>query len=379
LVAWLIGASVSEPFSWLRPDGTDLTVLLWILASIASALLLDVGAASQLTQTYLSLGLVYYIASRMVRNEHQARRAVLAVCVGLGAVALLSLASPHVATSLSSIPGETQRLGPLGASGVAGINRFAGWLAVGAVLPWVALRGFARPSTLLARALSVVAFVALVATVSKAGLIAVAVGLAGWVALTPKGARTRRAVTTLLVMCIGWVLMPAEVHQRFAAFTQVNSDAYSRVAIWAAGWHMFLAHPFFGVGLGNYNLYAPLYFPQGTGYEEGQAAHNIVIGALAQTGIVGLLLLLLMIWSVARGGLRAIEAGRHAEGSGRVREQGDSPCGEVRQATSTGVFIGYLVFLTACLSVDLQQDRYFLALAGLVHGMYKAKFRSAAS
>ncbi len=209
LIAWLVGASVFEPFARLRPDGTDLKILLWILGSVASAAFLDRQAAPSLAQTFLSLGLVYYVSSRMVRDERQARGAVLALCVGLGAVAVLTLAFPHIADSVSAASGSAtpdniQRLSPLGATGNAGINRFAGWLAVGAVLPWVALRRSFKASTLVARGLSVVIFVALVATVSKAGLIAVTVGLLGWVLLAPRMVRLRRALCALAILCAGW-------------------------------------------------------------------------------------------------------------------------------------------------------------------------------
>jgi O-antigen ligase len=357
LVAWLVGASMFEPFVRLRPDKTDLKVLLWILGSIASAVFLDAQEAPGLAQTFLNLALVYYVASRMVRDERQARGAVLALCVGLGAVAVLTLASPHLADSISAASsataGNVQRLSPLGATGTAGVNRFAGWLAVGAMLPWVAFRDSWKPSTLVARGLSVIIFTALVATVSKGGLIAFAAGLLCWVLVAPRTVRLRRAACALVVLSIGWFLLPGAVHQRFAAFSQANSDAYSRLAIWEAGLKMFIAHPLFGVGVGNYDQFSSMYFPQGTGYQEAQAAHNIIVGALAETGIAGTILLLTMIGAIVLEGFRMVRASHGA-------------------SAAAGIFVGYLVFLTAALSVDLQQDRYFLVLAGLVHGSYQA-------
>lgn len=361
LVAWLIGASVFEPFSRLQPDKTDLKVLLWILGSIASAVILDRQAASGLARTFLNLALVYYVASRMVRDERQARGAVLALCAGLGAVAALSLASPHLADSISAATsatnGDIQRLSPLGTTGTAGVNRFAGWLAVGAVLPWIALRSSWKTSTILARGLSALIFVALVATVSKGGLIAFSAGLLCWVLFAPRTVRLRRAAFTLVIIGAGWFLLPGTVHQRFAAFGQSDSNAYSRLAIWEAGLKIFIAHPLFGVGVGNYDQFSATYFPQGTGYQEAQAAHNIIVGALAETGIVGTALLLTMVGAVVLEGVRMVHARPIA-------------------SAATGIFVGYLVFLTAALSVDLQQDRYFLVLAGLVHGMYKASLSS---
>ena len=84
LLVWFVGASVFESFDWLRPDRTDLTVFLWVLGSIFSAVLLDVQAAPSLAQTYLNLALVYYVASRMIHNERQARGRSLRSAVACG-------------------------------------------------------------------------------------------------------------------------------------------------------------------------------------------------------------------------------------------------------------------------------------------------------
>jgi O-antigen ligase len=373
---WLIGAVVFEPFAALRLDRTDLKVLLWALGSVVSAVILNSQAAPELAQTYLNLVLVFYMASRMIRNPQQARGAILAITIGLALIAGLSLALPNLAGSFD-VNGSVERLGPLGASGDAGINRFAGWLAVGAVLPWVALDGRRRVLTIVAKALSVAIIVALVATASKAALIAVAVGAACWVVLSGRGHRALNGMSLMTILTAGWFLLPTGVHERFAEFDQANSDAYSRFAIWDAGLKMFLAHPLFGVGVGNYATFAPSYFPQGTGYQEAQAAHSVLVGALAETGVVGTLLLLIMIGSILLEGFRM------------VRSDWKSPIAlEGRFATTpppafdfswarvtAGMMAGYIVFLTVSLSVDLQRDRFFVALAGLVHGLYRVRSR----
>jgi O-antigen ligase len=372
---WLIGAIVFEPFAELRLDRTDLKVLLWALGSVASAVILNGQASPELAQTYLNLVLVFYMASRMIRNPQQAGSAVLAITIGLALIACLSLALPNLAGSFD-VSGSVERLGPLGASSDAGINRFAGWLAVGAVLPWVALGG-RRVLNVVAKALSIVIIVALVATASKGALIAAAVGAACWVVLSPRGHRVAKGVGVAAVLTAGWFLLPAGVHQRFAALGQANSNAYSRFAIWDAGLKMFLAHPLFGVGVGNYATFAPSYFPQGTGYTEAQAAHSVLFGALAETGAVGALLLLIMIGSILLEGLRLVRSDwRSPTGlDSRFDVAGPSSPGLPWARVTAGMMAGYIVFLTVSLSVDLQRDRFFVALAGLVHGLYRARSR----
>ncbi len=367
LGAWFIGVSVSDSARWLRPDRTDLKVLLWIMASVASAALLNTAAAPALAQTYLNLALVYYMASRMVRSPGQARGAILALSLGVAMVALLSLTMPSVAGSFAAGSGVL-RQGPLGASGAAGINRFAAWLAVGVILPWLALGEPRRLSTVAARGASAVALVALIATASKAALIAVAAGLLIWVLLTRSSGRLVRITAVGAGLVIGYLLLPAGIHQRFAEFLQPNSHAYSRFAIWDAGWRIFLAHPLFGVGVGNFDQVAPAYFPQGTLYSQDQAAHNIIVGALAETGLVGTLLLIVMVGAILAEGIRLVIADRQA------RHRGARPGGAAGFARPTaGLLLGYLVFLTVAMSVDLERDRFFVVLAGLLHSVYRAR------
>lgn len=377
LVAWLVGVSGFESFAWLRPDRTDVRVLLWVTGSVASAAVLNSQSVAGLAQTYLNLVLVYYVASRMVRTARQARGAVLALSLGVGLVALLTLLLPGVAGSVVSSTGVL-RQGPLGTSGGAGINRFAGWLAVGIMLPWAALDGPRRPTTLLARGASVVSLLALVATASKGGLIAVGVGMLCWVVVSPPRGRLRRALGTLIGLGASWLLLPAGVHQRFATFLQPDSQAYSRFAIWDAGLKMFLAHPIVGVGVGNYDRFAPAYFPRGTPYAEAQAAHNIVIGALAETGIVGASLLLMMVGTILLEGISMIRADRRAPHGPVGSDRGTTALAPGYARLTAGIVIGYLVFLTVALSVDLERDRYFVALAGLVHGLHRIRAHAGA-
>ena len=373
LAAWFIGISVSDSADWLRPDQTDIKVLLWLLASVASAAFLNASAAPGLAQTYANLALVYFMASRTIRNARQARGAVLALSIGIALVGLVSIAVPHVAGAVTD-SGGLIRQGPLGTSGSAGINRFGAWLAVGVTLPWVALDDAKRSSTIIARCGSLISLVALVATASKGAMIAVGVGLVLWVILSPRGTRVTRAVATLASLAAVYLLLPASVHSRFAEFLQPNSHAYSRFALWDAGLRIFLAHPIAGVGLGNFDLFAPAYFPQGTLYAEAQAAHNLLISALAETGIIGTVLLILMISAVLAEGIRLIRADRalrRPDPAGRHWP----PVPATYARLTSGLVVGYLVFLTASLSVDLERDRYFVVLAGLVHSVYRARGR----
>ena len=66
--------------------------------------------------------------------------------------------------------------------------------------------------------------------------------------------------------------------------------ATSRVLWWKSGWQMFLDHPWFGVGLGNFQ-HAYLAYKIGGG-QHTLFAHSWLIGLLAETGIIGTLAVL---------------------------------------------------------------------------------------
>jgi O-antigen ligase len=74
---------------------------------------------------------------------------------------------------------------------------------------------------------------------------------------------------------------------RAVAVNNENFAVVERLAHWQAAYHMASAHPFLGVGLGNYEVAYPRYglpsWPRPLGH-----AHNDYLNVLAETGMVGL-------------------------------------------------------------------------------------------
>ena len=97
---------------------------------------------------------------------------------------------------------------------------------------------------------------------------------------------------------------------------EVTSDNWAiveRMAHWQAGWYMFLAHPWFGVGAGNYGQAYRDYFVS-TWRDALGHAHNYYINMLAELGLVGgctLLLLLGLAFRQLGGALLDSEGRRH--------------------------------------------------------------------
>jgi putative inorganic carbon (hco3(-)) transporter len=203
-------------------------------------------------------------------------------------------------------------------------NPFAGYLTT--ILPLAVLMGLCAANPLRFR---LFAF-------GAAALLAVGVGLSqsrgAWLGALVAGVclllawskRTRR----LLVPCaLGAALaialavsgaLPASILDRlsqtiqyFGVFdvrtVEVTSDNWAvveRMAHWQAGWYMFQDHPWLGVGAGNYAQAYPEYYV-GSWIEPLGHAHDYYINMLAELGVVGggLLLLLLGIAFRQLGGV----------------------------------------------------------------------------
>jgi len=235
-------------------------------------------------------------------------------------------------------------------------NPFAGYLTT--ILPLAVCMGLCRANSRAYRGLALLAALAMAAGIALSqsrgawlgALIATICLLLGW------SQRTRR----LLIPCgLGAVLalalavsgaLPAAILDRLAQaidyfgvfdvrtveVTSENWAVVERMAHWQAGWYMFLDHPWLGVGAGNYAQAYPDYFV-GSWLEPLGHAHNYYINMLAELGVVGggLLVLLLSIAFVQLGGaLVRSESSSESEGD-------DS---RFWRAVLAGVFGGLIVF-----------------------------------
>ncbi len=81
---------------------------------------------------------------------------------------------------------------------------------------------------------------------------------------------------------------------RTVELTSENWAVVERMAHWQAGWYMFLDHPWLGVGAGNYAAAYPQYFVA-TWREALGHAHNYYLNILAELGVIGGGLLLLLL------------------------------------------------------------------------------------
>ena len=93
----------------------------------------------------------------------------------------------------------------------------------------------------------------------------------------------KRGLVTALVLSsfglMGLMLMPSRMQE----LDVDESSAFGRVDAWYEGLHMFMSHPLFGVGAGNFTDYNEL------------TAHNSLVLVLAETGFFGYILWLAFV------------------------------------------------------------------------------------
>jgi len=154
-------------------------------------------------------------------------------------------------------------------------------------------------TTVLERLLGAIGFgvvtIAIIATQSRGGLLGI-VAVFGLVML-------RRIKSRSLVLVLGGIALPllfamagiAERASGGAAEEGLGESAMGRLYAWEAAANMALAHPFTGVGLNNFYVNYFFYSPHWDGLNH--AVHSTWFGVLAETGLLGFLIFVLMVVS----------------------------------------------------------------------------------
>lgn len=132
------------------------------------------------------------------------------------------------------------------------------------------------------------------------------------IGLCPKGRRLIIAIF-LILLVIGLTLTPWGV--RFV-ITQFEGDV--RPAIWGGTIGMIAEKPWLGFGKGAYFIFYPRYRIQEYWFTRSPTdltihAHNEFLQILAETGVIGLVIFLLFIYTVLRFSIKEIDAARGRE------------------------------------------------------------------
>mgnify|MGYP002640910917 CR=1 FL=1 len=126
------------------------------------------------------------------------------------------------------------------------------------------------------------------------------------------------------------------------------------------GWNMFLDHPILGVGYDNYPIYYQQYSRQ-VGLDpraEERSAHNLYIEILAETGIVGLIFFLAIIFITVRDIYWAVKK-LHSQGLFDIADM------------SAAMGISFVGYLAASMFIHDAYQRYFWLIVGIAMAVPK--------
>jgi O-antigen ligase len=347
VVAWLAGG-VRQRALTVRGGAIVVTLAAMIaLALVSIGYAGDKASAIKESLKWLELLLALLIVCDLAREPNAARLVIGAMFVAGAAEA----AYGAVQFITDSGPGAFALQGALRAFGhFDQPNPFAGYLTT--ILPLAVCMALTPANPRAFRWLAALATLCLAVGIGLSqsrgawlgGTVAALCLLLAW------NGTTRRllipiGVSATLVLAMALTgLLPASILDRlsqaveyFGVFdvrsVQVTSENWAvveRMAHWQAGWYMFLDHPWFGVGAGNYAEAYPTYFV-GMWREALGHAHNYYLNILAELGVVGGGILVLLLGLVFR-----------QLGGALVRSETQNRT--FWRATLAGVFGGLVVF-----------------------------------
>lgn len=145
----------------------------------------------------------------------------------------------------------------------------------------------------------VVTFVGVFFTLSRTGIIMLAVA-GGLLFLTSERKKSVVLIIVYVISALLLVSFSADIFKILESIipsiTQGGNTIGLRYSLWRAGWRMWLDNPIAGVGIGKFSENLPIYAQDLPPFRRSLVAHNTYVSVLAETGFVGILLLLFMIF-----------------------------------------------------------------------------------
>lgn len=242
---------------------------------------------------YMMLPLLLVASSMVIEDRKSIRTVVL-----ISAFALLFIDRASLMDSLSRSWGhfdEDKRDG--GPLGWAGANGLAAYLAQSAMFFWGFLEFMKRKKVkLLFYGLVAMTLLATMYAFSRAAYIAILVGV-----LVLGICKNRKLLVILGIFLVTWqALVPTAVTERVHMTSdsngQLEASAQGRVGLWQQAEQDFLSSPIFGAGYATYQLRPH--------FGELRDTHNWYVKVLVETGLIGFVFAILLIWQVMKLGWR---------------------------------------------------------------------------
>jgi O-antigen ligase len=310
---------------------------LWLSLTIAWA---DrAGPAAQESGYWWLAALAFVIVLTSLHTARDVRVVALAFVIGAVGSVLIGLASGGLTANVDSV-GQTAVQGRFTGGGGDPNVQAAGYVAAMFLtigLLSVYRRAAARAWLLLAFMLVTIGFIA---TQSRGGLVALVIATIAALILSPR--QRGRILGLVAVAGVAVVVLLAVQPGALSRIVDLGGGSSGRSDLWTVAGDVFSGHPIVGVGAGNFVVVEATYVLQPGSISRIQyltsvphLVHNTYLQLLAETGIVGCALFLMVIAGCLRTGWRAIK---------RFEDEGQVEYAEVTRAVLTGT-VGMLTTL----------------------------------
>lgn len=320
LLVWWAALGCFDPKKPIRWSALNWPLLGFI--AIAGLQLLFRGTASVfLTRREILRWVTYFIAFFLVQQAFRSRRDWLRLAWFLVmfcfAVSLFGIVQHFTSTNeiywMHSLKTDVQPFGPY-----VNRNDFAGFveltLPIGLAL--LIFRGVHKDLIPLLTLLTIVPLSAVILSASRGGIVSVAaeIGILLLLAAKRRGLWQSRntsrnlAIGLAAVVAAGFVAWvgAGRAVQRFSQLSHPEVTMARRVSMARGAWHIFLAHPITGCGLGALVDVFPLYETDYDGRIVDHV-HDDYLEALAEAGIAGAVCGICFLWLLYRGAKRSYQ------------------------------------------------------------------------
>ena len=276
--------------------------------TVPALLTLSISPAATLARLWnlLLAATVFCLARAAAREPDGARTLTLYLAFALCLLAILE--AYRRVTGQSLLFDSEYIVMNRGASTFANRNHFAGWIATASLfglgwilrawLPLQSARGFRSSTRSGGRAESLFDLVCVASGLavaiysgSRGGALALAVGLAVWMALLIYRSKRRSRLMLIFLVLLGLLcpllLLSGNLLDRLAATSSDLARGYPKLALWQQAWMIFLRFPIFGIGWDSFRP-AFSHFKNFAGDLTFYHAENEYLQFLVETGLLGL-------------------------------------------------------------------------------------------
>ncbi len=267
-----------------RLRGMLLLIAFWGWLTVAAGLAFDRTVAFDKLMQFSKMFIIAFLVAAMAISEDRVRKVLLVIGASLGVLGLKSLLSIIVTA------GRYRIQGPGGL--MAEENEYAlGMNMAIPILYWLASVEEGRWLRNFFRAAAFACGITVLFTRSRSGLL----GLITVCLLIAVYSRRKLLAPVLLAIFVALFTLFApeaaiERYKTIPTASETDPSAIGRIQAWETAIQMAKAHPFFGVGLRNFEIT----FPNYSDFEP-RAPHNAFIALTAESGIPSSILFILLV------------------------------------------------------------------------------------